>query len=62
MGDDAKLIMYDEETKMQERVFHARSVVFINTFVISLALTIEVTVVDGGEEYFVRFVKRLKLR
>ncbi|KAG6797536.1 WD repeat-containing protein 5B [Apis mellifera caucasica] len=23
MGDDAKLILYDEETKMQERVFHA---------------------------------------
>lgn len=59
MGDDAKLILYDEETKMQERVFHARSVrcVYKHTCYLCRAYARTLAIVDEGEEYFVRFVE-----
>lgn len=59
MGDDAKLILYDEETKMQERVFHARSVrcVYKHTCYLRRAYARTLAIVDEGEEYFVRFVE-----
>lgn len=60
MGDDAKLILYDEETKMQERVFHARSVrcVYKHTCYLRRTYARTLAIVDEGEEYFVRFVRR----
>lgn len=59
MGDDAKLILYDEETKMQERVFHARSVrcVYKHTCYLCRAYARTLAIVDEGEGYFVRFVE-----
>lgn len=59
MGDDAKLILYDEETKMQERVFHARSVrcVYKHTCYLRRTYARTLAIVDEGEEYFVRFVE-----
>lgn len=38
LGDDAKLILYDEETKMQERVFHARFPIITEIYFIIIVL------------------------
>lgn len=62
LGDDAKLILYDEETKMQERVFHARFPIITEIyFIIIVLVAVENQNVQNSISRFSLFLKYLSI-